>query len=278
MSSNDRFNYWDEKRGRITSKNGGWFPGKGMFRYGHDMMNELVGNISYMQMVILNVTGEIVEKRLADWIEALFIGLSCPDQRLWCNHVGALSGAMNTTSVSATVAGILTSDSKIYGPTTLLSGMDFIQQAVTEYEQGRTIEEIVESRHYKGQDKPTLMGYSRPLANGDERIAAMDRVSEQLGYQRGSHVQLAYRIEAYMVEHYSERMNINGLCSAFLSDEGITPEHGCAIISCMVSSGVTASYLETIDKPATSFLPMRCEDIAYTGPELREVPEKAPDF
>ncbi len=263
--------YLDEFRGKIFSRKGGWFPGKGVFCHGYSMLDELIGKKTYCQIVVLNATGKMIEKPLADWIEAIFGCLSWPDSRIWCNQIGALSGSARSSSVAATAMGCLASDSKAYGPYTLLGGVEFIQGALIKYRDGISIEDIIAEVINANRGKPNIVGYIRPIAKGDERIEAMERVTDDLGFSEGEHLMLAYGIEKILMDRFDEGMNINGYMSAFLSDQGFTSLEVYRIYSTMVASGVTACYVDSIDKPSESFLPLRCDDVSYTGPAERKI-------
>ncbi len=266
------FSYWDHFRHHIASKKGGWIIGKGVFCHDFDMMKDLVGQVSYMQVVILNATGRLPEKRVADWFEARHICLSWPDPRIWCNHVAALGGTVRTSVVAATAAGVLAADSRTYGGSkTAVEGMRFIKQALTDFHDGKSIENIIESECKKHQGKPSIMGYVRPLAKGDERIEAMERVTSKLGFLIGDHLSLAYEIEKILIDRFQEGMNINGYASAFMCDQDFTGEEVYRISTMITASGITACYIDTRDKPANTFLPLRCEDIEYTGKPDRSI-------
>ena len=269
------FTIWDKYRKVIRSYNGGWRIGEAVYCHGYSIMDELVGNISYMQMVILNITGRIPERRLADWFEARQICMSWPDPRIWCNHVGAQAGTMRTSAAAATTAGILASDSYAYGgPRTAISGTAFIQQALRDHRQGMSAEEIVDQVCRKNGGKPRIMGYARPIAKGDERISAMERISQQLGFDVGPHLQLAYDIEKVLKEKFNEGMNMNGYTSAFLSDQGFNGYEVSCLSATLVASGVTACYIDTMKRPAETFNALRCEDIIYEGPPPRKLPKR----
>ena len=269
--NNSAYRYWDERRGTIQSKKGGWIIGKGVFNHGYSMMDELVGKVSYMQVVILNATGRLPERPIADWFEAIHICLSWPDPRIWCNQIGALAGASQTSVVAATTAGVLAADAKSYGIKPLLQGVQFIQAAMADCGRGFSADEIVKKECAKHRGKPYIMGYARPIAKGDERVVAMERVQKELGLPVGKHLQLAYQIERFLLRDFDESMNINGYVSAFLSDQGYTDEEVYRIFAVLVSSGVTACYVDTRDRPPESFLPLRCQDIEYTGKPARPV-------
>lgn len=280
MKSNDKFtysnpaqiDYLNQRRGRILSNTGGWFPGTGVFSHGYNMLEDLVGKKSYFQILILNATGKMVERRFADWVEAIYGCLSWPDPRIWCNQIGALAGTVRTSVVTATALGSMAADSRTYGVFPLVEGVNFIQAAHEKKSRGMTAFEIVNevAAAYKG--KPYIVGYKRPIAKGDERLEAMEKVARQLGFNDGEHLLLAYEIERVLLDKFDEGMNINGYMSAFLSDQGFTAQEVYQMFSMLVASGVTACYLDTYHQPPNSFLPLRCDDIDYQGIAARSVP------
>jgi len=265
--------YLDQRRGKIISNTGGWFPGKGVFSHGYSMLEELVGEKTYFQLVILNATGRLVDKPLADWVEAIYGCLSWPDPRIWCNQIGALAGAARTSVVAATTIGSLAADSRSYGPFTLLDGVQFIQDAYAQHQQGASAGTIVARITAANRGKPYIVGYIRPIAKGDERLEAMEKYAKKLGFNSGPHLLLAYEIEKVLMREFDEGMNINGYMSAFLSDQGFSPQEVYQMFAAMVASGVTACYLDTYRRPPDTFLPLRCTDIDYQGPAARAVPD-----
>jgi len=276
MSSKNKSNntaLWDNNRNTIRSNKGGWVMGQGVYSHGYDMMEQLVGYKSYMQVMILNATGRMVSRELADWVEAVHICLSWPDPRIWCNQIGALGGSARCGVVAATVAGVMAADSRAYGSKPLIEGVEFIQLAHQALEKGDSVETIVKNECAKNGGKPFIVGYARPIAKGDERIPAMERVTEALGFEMGSHLKLAYDIEKTLMHDFDEGMNINGYVSAFLSDQGLTALEIYMIFSIVVTSGVTACYVDTAGKPADTFLPLTCDDVVYEGKEYRRVPD-----
>ena len=272
------FEPWDEYRHVVRSYNGGWRIGQGVSCHGHSIMEDLAGKISYMQMLVLNVTGKIPPRRLADWLEARQICMSWPDPRIWCNHIGALAGSLRTSSAAATTAGILASDSHAYGgPRTAITGAAFIQQALHDHHQGMSADDIIEKACRAHKGKPHMMGYARPIAKGDERIDAMQIIGKQLGFETGPHLQLAYEIEAALQRSHDESMNLNGYSSAFLSDQGLSGYEISCISATLVASGVTACYVDTMKRPAETFNALRCDDVAYEGSLPRKLKKEHED-
>jgi citrate synthase len=270
-SSSESIQALDNNRNVIRSSTGGWRVGQGVYSHGYSMLDELVGEKSYFQIMILNATGKLVERRLADWSEAMYGCLSWPDPRIWCNQIGALAGEAKTSVVVGTTAGIMAADSKMYGMYTILDGIEFIQSALDKYNNNQTPEEIINNNIKKNRGKLNITGYVRPIAKGDERIEVMERVSKQLKFNDGPHIKLAYQIENEIKKRFDEGMNINGYVAAFFSDQGFSANEVYQIFSTVVMSGVTACYLDTVQKPNDSFLPQRCDDIEYLGHEKRNI-------
>lgn len=260
---------WLAWRSTIRSHVGGWRQGQDVHIRGYRLFGDLLGRASFMQLLILNATGRHVERNLADWMEASFMCLSWPDLRIWCNRIGALAGTFRTSVTAGTVAGVLGADSRMYaGSRNYLKGMAFISEALRAYRAGDSVEEII-SRCRVVEGKPIAMGYVRPVSGRDERVEPMSRLSTALGFEVGPHRALAMQISSYLDMHHGEGINIGGFTCAFLADQGFTPEEVYRIRCLVVSSGVTACYVNAADRPPESYLPMRCDDVLYTGPGPR---------
>jgi citrate synthase len=196
--------------------------------------------------------------------------MSWPDSRIWCNQIGALAGSAGTKASSGCVAGVLASDSILYGPGSLPACMEFISSAVIDKQSGLSIRGIIDkyARWHFGSDgikKPQLPGYARPVARGDERVISMKKESRKLGFPISEHEQLSDEIARYLQKNFNEDVNIGGYTVAFLVDQGINSTELYRFSVNRVSAGVQACYSEAADNPGGSFLPLRCDDIEYTG-------------
>ncbi len=276
MSSNtkpDNRELWDKNNAIIRSSVGGWKVGEAVYSHGYSMMDDFVGKLSYMQVIFLNATGRLPERNIADWAEQVYICMSWPDSRIWCNQIAALGGANRTSIIAATCAGVMANDSRTYGVKPLIEGVQFIQSALRLAQQGESVEEIIKNECAKHGGKPHIMGYARPIAKGDERIPAMETVQKKLNIPFGPHQKLADSISSALQEKFNESMNFNGYVAAALADLNFSPIEAYRISSLAISSGVTACYVDTMSKPAESFFTQRCDDINYTGKALRQLPE-----
>jgi len=167
----------------------------------------------------------------------------------------------------------------MYGPGSISGGAEFIVRALKWYKnEGMTPLEIIKrelaTKHTKPGAKPVIVGYARPIATGDERVEAMEKVTENLGFEEGDHLNLAFKIHTTLAEHYQENMNYVGYVTAFLIDQGFTPNEIYRIYSTWVHSGVHACYAEANDDIAGGFLPLACEDIEYVGVAPRKIPKR----
>ncbi len=274
--SNDTYAYkpWDEQRGKIRTGIGGWKIGEGVTIHGCSLLGELAGKVSWFEILILNITGKMPEQRLAKWTEAIYSCMSFPDPRIWCNQIGSLAGTMKSSPVSGITAGIHASDSRMYGPGVLAASYDFLSRAMQQYQDGIDVKEIIERQCRRPGTQPIIPGYGRPLATGDERVVVMNDVTEKLGFEWGAYMHLAREIEQHMLKKHNEGMNLATFIVAFLQDQQWSQKEICRVTWGLVTAGVAACYSEAYDKPAETFLPLRCNDVEYRGVPSRPVPDK----
>lgn len=275
MPKKDETSLWDAQRGVIRTDTGGMVIGEAVYCHGFSLLDDLVGKASFFQVLVLNTTGIFPEQRLADWLEAVFLCVSYPDARIWCNQIGSLAGTLRCSPVAAVSSGILASDSRMYGPGTLQAGIFFIREALQKKKAGDSIASIVQEHPKLTADgRPAIPGYVRPLIRGDERIAVLEKVTAKLGYAPGEHLRLGYELSELLQERYREGMNAMGYVTAFLCDQGFFAGEQYRLMSTMIHSGVLACYAETADRPPETFFPLQCDDIRYCGPPPRDVPQQ----
>lgn len=267
MNNNDTA-LWDNLRRVIRSRSGGWRVGDDVFIHGHGLFADLLGRVSWFQLLVLNITGRLPERRLADWLEGTFMCLSWPDARIWCNQIATYAGALRAPPTAAASAGIMASESRLYGPGTALACSAFIREAQHAFERGTTPAEII-SAYCKRNRTRAIPGFARPVAKGDERVAAMNQYAAALGFAVGKHMAVANAIEQELLDGAGESMNLAGYITAFLSDQEFTPVEIHALYAVCVESGLLACYREAVTNPPDSFLPLRVDDINYIGPPPR---------
>lgn len=262
---------WDTRRHRIVTHKGGWRIGQGIRVGGYSLLDDMVGTHTFFELLFLEVTDRLPSPALARWIEACFMCLSFPDPRIWCNQIGALGGTLRCTPGAAVTAGTLASDSSMYGPGASRNAARFIAQAVQEVRAGASVEAIV-TRCTTRSGRVRAPGYSRPIASGDDRVGALCRLATDLGLRDGEHLDLAWRIDAVLRGRGADSLNMLGYVAAFVLDNGISAEEGYRLFTLIVNAGIHACYSEAADEAAGTFLPLRIDDIEYTGSPPRPLP------
>jgi citrate synthase len=264
--------FWDAQRGVIRSRKGGWKIGKDVLLHGHSLFNDLMGSASWCQVWLLSITGRMIERRVADYCEVFWMTMSFPDARIWCNQVSALSGTMRCTPVAGVSSGTLTSDSLQYAGWAISLSADFLARTLRQKtEPGFTIEGFLASRPTNPAGCPVMPGYSRPVALGDERVAVLSRILRSSGIPIGAHLHLALELHHALLARHGEQINAGGYMAAFLLDQDFTVAQIYQFFSTSVQAGALACYIEAMDRPAESFLPMRCDDVDYQGAPPRSL-------
>lgn len=263
--------YWDQRNKHIYSSIGHWQGGVDVTIEGFSLMNELMGNVTLMQLTILNATGKLVSKAIADWVEVCFMGLSYPDSRIWCNQISAYAADTNTTVVAAASSAILSADSRAYGGSQArYLSMKFQQQAFAIYQKTQSMSEAIASAKVTN-GKPIITGFARPIDKDDERLVPFAAIQEKLGIVVGDYLSFAKKLSEYLDENYNLSMNCGGYASAFLLDQGFTPNEGYKLSAFAVISGAIACFRDLEVQPANSFLPLKCSDVKYTGHAPRAI-------
>ena len=265
---------WDSRRHRVVTRKGGWRIGEGVRVGAYSLLDDMVGKHTFFELLFLEVTDRMPSPALARWIEACFLCLSFPDPRIWCNQVGALGGTLRCAPGAAVMAGTLASDSGMYGPGAARSACEFIAQVTREVRAGESIEAIVAQRTTRS-GRLRAPGYSRPVASGDDRVGALCRFAAELGMSEGEHVGVAWRLDAHLRTRGSDSLNMLGYVVAFVLDNGVSTEECYRLFTLIVNAGVHACYSEAADEAAGTFLPLRIDDIEYTGAPPRPLPPGA---
>lgn len=260
--------FWDNKRNRITSGVGVWRGGEDVFFQGYSMKDDLIGKKSYMQIIILNATGRLVEKSFSDWLEGNFIGLSYPDSRIWCNQIAALLATNGVSPTAASAAAILAADSRAYGGSyTSQVGIEQLSEIKSKYQDNQSFEQSL-SHCNRRNGKPMINGFARPVDKDDERIAIYESLRKQLSIDIGEHLAFALQLSDYLQSKFGLAVNSGGYANAMFLDHGFSGEEAARIKAAAVLSGAIACFRDN-QNMRTEFLPMKCKDIEYKGPKPR---------
>lgn len=254
----------------LPNRCGGWIIGEGVYAWGHELINALE-QPNFMQVLIVNATGQTPSDTFCKWMEAAFIGGSWPDPRIWCNTVSSLAGSARARPFPAVLAGLLASDTTLFGTTTVASAMSVFTDMTTRVTSGETFKDIV-ARYTKASGVIRMPGYARPIAEGDLRVGGMMALDKKLGIEYGEVMLTALQLDSYMQEEHQLSLNFGGYLAAMFADSEYASDDVERMMVAVTIAGITGCYKEDFEKTSRHFLPMRADDVEYSGPAPRELP------
>lgn len=258
-----------DSENRWETRIGAFFPQEGrvVFR-GKDLFRDLE-NLSWMALLLYGITGRTFsDKQLGLFEKTWTLCASYPDPRIWNNRVAALAGTARSTAALALGAGNAVSEATLYGQRPNIRSIDFFLRAQRKIEnEGAGVEDVVALELDKYR---RIYGYGRPIAGKDERLAPILRAAEEAGLADGAHVRLAFAVEEILLRRASHlHMNIAALLAALAADQGFSAAEYHRFMVLRFSAGMSACYVDAMDKPEGTLFPIRCDRIAYSGNQER---------
>lgn len=257
---------------RWPTEMGGLFPGERVVFRGKDLFSEL-GRMRWMELLLFGITG----RRFSDQEIRLFEGIwvlctSYPEPRIWNNRVASLCGSARSTSAFALAAGTAISEARVYGGQPLVGAFNLLKRVKYRRSLGETLSNILS----KELEKRPIPGYGRPIVNGDERIEPLATLAESLGLAEGPYFKLCFEIEKELIniaqmrhKHWPVKMNVGALMSSLVADRQFSAHEYHQFITLCFTGGMFPCFSEAAQRPAGTFLPLRCDRIAYQGPGRR---------
>jgi len=263
--------YFDARHRHICTGIGKWFGGHDTLVRGRWLLSDLLQEISVTQLAVLNITGRLIEPQLANWLEKTVFFTSYPDQRIWCNQLGALAGNGATSPVAAAAAGILAADSKAYGSRAQYLTVHTLENLYRRHAAGATLGELVAEFPLRN-GVPSISGFARPLKIADERLEPMRKFTAELDLADGPYLRFTEILAEHLRRFHQSDVNAAGYACAVLMDQGFSATDVYRIRTSDVLSGVLACYGDLYDCPANAFLPQTCTDVQYEGVARRPMP------
>lgn len=263
--------FWDERRRHIRTSIGKWRGERDVLVRGRRLLGELLQELNVTQLAVFNITGRLIDKPLALWLEKTVFFTSYPDHRIWCNQLGALAGNGKASPVAASAAGVLAADSRAYGAKAQYLTVLTLRELHADYTAGASFAELV-ARYPLRNGVPSISGFARPVKVPDERLDPMRRFTAELGFAPGPYVRFVEALGEYLQVHHQADMNGAAYACAFLMDQGFSALEVYRIRTVDVLSGVLACYGDLYDQPAQAFLPQTCLDVRYSGAAPRALP------
>jgi citrate synthase len=234
-------------------------------------IDELMGRISFGEMVYLVLKGELPSPEIGRLMDAMLVSSvdhgATPPSTLAARTV-ASGGAPLTTAIAG---GIMTINRHHGGA---------IEGCM------RVLEELVAYKHKKGLDTQTaagekmaeyrarkqrVPGYGHRVHSDDPRTRRLFALAEETGVA-GEYIEMAHALRQAMKEALGRDlpMNVDGGIAAVLCELGFPPELGNGIFAISRTVGLTAQVYEEVtrERPMRKISPTAQE---YDGPPERRL-------
>lgn len=258
----------------LKTHKGAWIVGEKVIFQGYDLHIDLA-DIDWMELYLLGITGRRFTSEQLKLLNAIWVYTSFPDPRIWNNRICALAGSARSSGALGVSAALGVSEANIYGGQPFIRAIEFFQRTQRNLENGEQLEHLVKSEI---ETRRIIPGYGRPIQQDDERIPYIMNKARSVGLHNGKFVRMAFAVETYLKANYKGvRMNYGGIMAALCADLGFTPREYYLWTIPTFLAGMLPCYIDAIEKPEGSFLPLRCTRIAYAGPSRRQWNDNLPD-
>jgi len=250
----------------VKSRVGAAYPGRHAHFRGHDLHQEL-RDLGWVELFAFGITGRRFDPPVLEMLEALWVYTSYPDARLWNNRQAALGASSRSTPALSMAAALAVSEASIYGGRAGVWAYDYFVRAKAWVDGNRPLHELIEQEIAQGR---RIYGFGRPIDSVDERLPFTLQLAESLGLAGGAYLALAKQTEALLVARNPIlKMNYGGLAAAMYLDLGFTQREYALMTVPLFFAGMPPCYVDAAERPAGTFMPLACADIAYDGPGRR---------
>jgi citrate synthase len=232
-------------------------------------IDELMGRISFGEMVYLVLKGELPTPEVGKLMDAMLVssvdhGVT-PPSALAARTV-ASGGAPLTTSIAA---GIMTINQHHGGA---IEGCMQVLNELVAYKRQGGLDALTAARDKMAEfraQKIRVPGYGHRVHSDDPRTKRLFALAEELGVA-GEYIEMAHALRQAMMESLGRDlpMNVDGGIAAVLCELGFPPELGNGFFAISRTVGLTAQVTEEItrERPMRRIEPSAYE---YDGPPER---------
>jgi hypothetical protein len=242
---------------------------------GYRLFADLLGKTPTSAMIVLAITGRLLDAEECSLIDDLFVVSTVADPRIWPLKITRLVGAYGRL-VPAFAAGHLSIDDAGIGPSTIGSF-------------SRQLREIFDRVKGRVDDHAAIAGVVRELLAGDgrltgfgvafrspdERVVAITGMLEARGRASGPYWQLVSSIASVVRAERRIEPNMAAAAAAALLDLGFEPEVIGPLAIAMFSVPFVANATEAAAEPAASLRVLPVDRVEYVGRAARESPRAA---
>ncbi|MDQ0298046.1 citrate synthase [Salibacterium salarium] len=239
-------------------------------------MEELIGNISYPQMLYLLLCGDILDEKKAALFESVLVAGADHGPRAPSIAAGRMAATCGISFNSAVATGINVLGDSHGGATE--KGMELLYKTWKEAEQNdQRIQDVVGARlDNMLANKEKLPGVGHQLHDDDPRVHRLYNLAEPMveeGTISGVYLQIMeeYRSQLAAKKNRIITMNIDGVAAAIQCEIGLPAEAAKGIFSLSRGMGIAAHAYEEMKTGVLVKGPCPNEEelVKYNGPQAR---------
>lgn len=229
---------------------------------GYDL-NELIGNLTFSEMIYLILKGELPAGNEAKMLDAILV--ACTEHSIAPPSIlSARTAVSSGNPFNVGVAAGILSIGEHHGGAVEQSAKVFQENI------GKSADDLVKKMKEDGKRIP---GFGHKIYTTDPRTVQLFRLAEQYGI-KSTHCRFAEELESALEKASGKKLciNIDGAIAAIMSDMGMDWRLGKGIFTIGRAVGITAHTYEEISREKP-YRRLEEEEIEYDGPEKRELPQ-----
>lgn len=238
-------------------------------------LDELMGNVTFSQVIFLMIKGELPDTRTARMLDAILVasidhGVTPP------SCIAARTVASVGSPLNAALAGGILAISKHHGGAIEDSMRLLLGAVARKRDAGLAEREAAEAVVRESREsRRRLPGFGHRIHTNDPRTLRLSRIASELGVA-GEYVAMANALADAIEKASGKRLpiNVDGMVAALLCELDVIPELANAFFIMARVPGLVAHIYEE----QTTMKPMRHIDTkkhVYDGPDERKVPSFA---
>jgi citrate synthase len=232
---------------------------------------DLIGNVSYPEVVYLLLKGELPSIEHGKMIDAILT--ACIDHGVTPpSSIASRSVASGGVPLPSAVAAGILSIGDAHGGA-IEKGAKMLQDGIIRMEkENKSIKEIAEILVYEHREQHRrILGFGHRVHTSDPRTKRLFKLAEELKIA-SNHTSLSKEVELELEKTHGSKLpiNVDGAIAAIISDMGFDWRLGKAFFLLGRVAGLVAHVYEeqTQEKPMRKMFSIECD---YDGPKERDL-------
>ncbi len=230
---------------------------------GYDL-NELIGNLSFSEMIYLILRGELPKENDAKMLDAILV--ACTEHSIAPpSIISARTAVSSGNPFNVGIAAGILSIGEHHGGAVEHAARIFQENA------DKNPKDLVKKMKEEGK---RIAGYGHKVYTTDMRMVKLFKLAERYGI-KGKHCKFAEELERALEKQLERKLclNIDGAIAAIISDMGFDWRLGKGIFTIGRTVGIVAHTHEEItrEKP---YRRLEDSEVEYDGTENRELPKE----